>query len=220
MFEHFSELFFFLDLAAFLAVIGLHLVKKTTHLIGLYAIQSFAVAALLFSFGIVEGEPSLLWIGVLTLAIKAFAAPIFFSRLMKRFGAQFATNNYLSMPITLAVLMGLVMISYSQIFQPLNALLPEAVGSISFNFAIVFIAMFLMINRRGVFAQMIGILSLENGIVLLAALIGIQQPLALEIGIIFDIVVWIAIGSAFIGMIHRQFGSLDTKELRHLTEED
>lgn len=217
---HFAEIYFFLDLVAFVAAILMHLTRQNKHLIRLYAFQSAAVGLLLSSVGLAQGEWSLVLVGALTFFIKAVAVPVFFSRLLRRFGAQVSASSYLSTPLTLAVLMGLVMFSYSRVFLPLLALLPEALGSLSFNLAIIFASVFLMINRKGAFTQMIGVLSLENGIVLLASFIGIQQPLALEMGIIFDITVWIAIGSAFIGMIHRQFGSLDTGELRHLTEED
>jgi hydrogenase-4 component E len=217
---HFAEIFFLFDLVAFLTAIVMHLVKRNKNLVALYALQSAAVGALLCGAGIAEGEKSLILVGALTIAIKAVAVPIFFSRLLRRFGTQATASSYLSTPLTLAMLMGLVLFAYSRVFMPLSALLPQAIGSLSFNLAIIFASIFLMINRKGAFTQMIGVLSLENGIVLFAALIGIEQPLALEIGIIFDITVWVAIGSAFIGMIHRQFGSLDTDELRNLTEED
>ncbi len=220
MFEHFVEIFFFLDLIAFLAAIFMHLAKRNKALIRFYALQSAAVGLLLCGAGIAENEQSLVLVGLLTFFIKAVAVPIFFSRLLRRFGTQGSASSYLSMPFTFIVLMGLVFFSYSRVFLPLTGLWPQALGSISLNLAIIFTSIFLMINRKGAFTQMIGVLSLENGIVLLASFVGIEQPLALEMGIIFDIVVWIAIGSAFIGMIHRQFGSLDTGELRHLTEEN
>ena len=217
MSEHFTELFYFFDLVAFLGAIFMHLVKKNSNLIRLYAIQSLAVAALLFVIGLTEGKQSLLWIGALTLVIKVIVAPLFFSRLMHRFGAQFTASNYLSVPLTLVVLTGLVMFTYSHVFLSLATLLPQSSETFLFAVAIIFISIFLMINRRGVFAQMVGILSLENGIVLFAALIGIDQPLALEIGIIFDIVIWMVIGGAFISMIHRQFGSFSTANIKTLT---
>jgi hydrogenase-4 membrane subunit HyfE len=217
---HFVELFFLLDLVAFLTAIMMHLAHRNRTMIHLYAVQSVAVAALLCVAGFASGEQSLVWVSVITFGIKAVAVPIFFSRLLRRFGTQASATSYLSTPMTLAALMMLVLFAYSRVFLPLATLMPQALGSISFNLAIIFASIFLMINRKGAFTQMIGVLSLENGIVLLAALIGIEQPIALEIGIIFDMTIWIAIGSAFIGMIHRQFGSLDTDELRHLTEED
>ncbi len=217
--EFSAELFFFLDLLAFLAAIFMHLVKKNANLIRLYVAQSLAVSVLLLVIGLSEGEQSLIWIAVLTFAIKSVAAPAFFFRLMRRFGSQFTASNYLNTPLTLLVLAALIILAYSRVFLPLGTLVPQAVGYLSLTLSIVFVSIFLMINRRGAFAQMVGILSLENGIVLLAALIGIQQPLALEIGIIFDIVIWMVIANVFIAMIYRQFGSLNITELKRLTED-
>jgi hydrogenase-4 membrane subunit HyfE len=77
----------------------------------------------------------------------------------------------------------------------------------------------MLINRRGAFSQMLGILSLENSILLLASFIGIRQPVALEIGIVFDIVIWMIIAQVFISMIYRQFGTLSVDKMKRLIED-
>ncbi len=219
MSEHFTEFYFFFDLIVFLSVIFMHLVKTSRNMIRLYFIQSLVVAIALFGLGLVEGEKTLVFMGMLTLFIKAVVAPLFFSRLMRRFGARFTANNYLSTPLTLLVLMFLVLFSYSRVFLPLGALVPQALGLISLSLATILISLFIVINRRGAFSQIVGILSLENGILLLASFIGVKQPLALEMGIIFDIVIWMIIVHVFIAMIHRQFGSLNTAQMKTLIEE-
>ena len=217
--EYFTPFYFFFDLVAFLSVILAHLVKTNRSMIRLYVVQSFAVALVLIGLGLVEEEQGLLLIGVLTLLIKGIMAPIFFARLMRRFGSRFTVNSYLSTPVTLLALMFLVLFSYSRVFLPLSSLVPQALGLLSLNIAIIFIALFVVINRRGAFAQIIGVLSLENGILLLASFIGIKQPLALEMGIIFDIVVWMIIAQVFISLIYKQFGSLNTAKMKNLIEE-
>ena len=219
MFEHFTEFYFFLDVIAFLAVISMHLVKTNRNLIRAYVAQSFVVAILLIGSGLSESEMSLVWTGILTLLIKAIIAPIFFFRMKRRFDARFTPNNYLSMPLTLLVIMLLVIISYSNIFQPLNLLVPQALGLLPLSLSMIFISIFLMINRRGAFSQMIGVLSLENSIILLATFIGTKQPLALEMGIIFDIAIWMIIAQVFIAMIYKQFGSLNVTHLKKLIED-
>jgi hydrogenase-4 component E len=219
MSEYVLNALLFVDMAAFLAVLFMHLIKKDSHLIWLYALQSMATGLFLLGTGIAEEERSLIMVAALTIIIKAIAAPIFFFRLMDRFGSHGSSSSYLSTPVTLAALMALVMFAYSSVFQILGMLLPGTVGSFPLSLAAIFMAIFLMINRRGVFSQMIGILALENSIVLLTACIGIKQPIALEVGIISDIALWIVIANAFISMIYRQFGSLSTSDLKQLTEE-
>ncbi len=219
MLEHAREIYFSLDLIAFLVTLGLHLVKTNRNLIRLYVLQSLAVAAFLLLAGLVEGDRGLIFVALLTLGIKAVVAPLFFSRLIRQYGTRFTTNNYLSTPMTLMVLTGLVLFAYSRVFQPLGLLTPEIFGVLPLNLAMVLISIFMLINRRGAFSQMIGVLSLENGILLLAAFIGIRQSVALEIGIIFDIAIWMIIAQIFISMIYRQFGSLNVTKMKRLIEE-
>ncbi len=219
MFENSPQLFFLLDLVAFLTAIAFHIVKTNRSLIRLYAVQSFVVALFLFEAGIAENDRGLLLVAFLTLLIKGVLAPLFFSRLVRRYGTRFAVTSYLSLPHTLIALTLLVLFSYSRVFLPLQMLAPEALGLFPINLAIILTSIFLLINRRGAFSQMLGILSLENGILLLASFVGIRQSVALEMGIIFDIVIWMVIAQVFIALIYKQFGSLNVTEMKHLTED-
>jgi hydrogenase-4 component E len=197
----------------------MHMVKTNRNLIRLYSVQSLIVAVFLFLFGLTVSDRGLFIMAALTLGIKGIAAPIFFSRLVRRFGSRFEANNYLSTPLTLIVLMALVLFSYSHVFLPLGLLVPSAFGVLPLNVAMILISLFILINRRGAFSQMIGILSLENSIFLLASLLGIRQGVALEMGIVFDIVIWMIIAQVFISMIYHQFGSLNVTKMNRLIEE-
>ncbi len=217
--EHSRELYFALDLVAFLATLALHLVKTNRNLIRFYLLQSLVVVAFLLAIGLAEGDRGLVIVALLSGLIKVVIAPLFFARLIRRYGTRFTTNNYLSTPLTLTVLMGLVLFSYSSIFLPLGMLVPSAFGILPLNLAMILISIFMLINRRGAFSQMVGILSLENSILLLASFIGIRQPVALEMGIVFDIVIWMIIAQVFISMIYRQFGTLSVDKMKRLIED-
>ena len=218
MSENFFEIFFLLDIIAFLAAVFMHLVRRSRTLVRLYALQSFAVAGTLFFLGFIGDESSLMVVGAITLFVKAIIAPIFSNKVIRNLAGVPSATNYLNTPLTLFVLTGLVMFSFSKVFLPLSALYPQAFVSVALNIALVFISIFLLINRRGVFTQMVGMLSLENSIVLFAAFFGLRHPLPLEIGSIFDIIIWMVIASAFMSMIYRQFGTLSTADMKRLTE--
>ena len=218
MSENFLEIFFLLGIFAGLAAVFVHLVRRSRTLVRLYALQSFAVAGTLFFLGFIGDESSLMVVGAITLLVKAIIAPIFFNKVIRNLTGVSSATNYLNTPLTLFVLTGLVMFSFSKVFLPLSALYPQAFVSVALNIALVFISIFLLINRRGVFTQMVGMLSLENSIVLFAAFFGLRHPLPLEIGSIFDIIIWMVIASAFMSMIYRQFGTLSTADMKRLTE--
>lgn len=217
--EHSSEFYFVLDLIAFLATISLHMVKTNRNLIRLYLVQSLVVTLFLLSIGVAEGDKGLVFVALLTLVIKVVVAPMFFARLVRRYGSRFMVNNYLSTPLTLIALMAIVLFSYSRVFLPLGVLVPEAFGVLPLNLSLILISIFMLINRRGAFSQMIGVLSLENSVLLLASFIGIRQPVALEVGIVFDIVIWMIIAQVFISMIYRQFGTLNVTKMKRLIED-
>ncbi len=208
-----------LDLIAFVAVVLLHLVKSTRYTVRLYAVQSAAVALVLMIIGLTEGERGLAAIGAITFIAKVLVAPYFFSRLLHRFGHLVASASYLSTPATLVLLLGLILFSASTVFHPLWSIAAVTPDVFIFNIAMVLIAIFLLINRQGALAQIIAVLALENSIILFAIFLGVKQAFVLEMGILFDILIWMVIAYAFLHLVYRQFGSLDTREMRHLIED-
>lgn len=218
MSENFPNIFFLLGIIAFLAAVFMNLAKHARSLVRLYAFQSFSVAATLFLIGFFSEDRSLMFVAAGVFLVKVVLTPVFFNRILRKVAGSASSTHYLNTPLTLFMLTGLVLFAFSKVFLPIADLYPEIFISVALSIALVFISMFLLINRRGVFAQMIGMLSLENSVVLLAASFGLRYPLSLEIGIIFNIVLWMIISSFFVGMIYRQFGTLSTAEMKRLTE--
>jgi hydrogenase-4 component E len=201
----------------FLLALLLNLTRKNTTLIALYLAQSVVVA---FAFAFLansEGAAGLLYTALLTFAVKGVMAPIFLYRLVSRYSAHFSAAWYLSVPTTLVALAVITGFSYT-LFPHLGQ---SEQAAIPLLFASIFSAFFLMVNRRGALSMVVGVLALENGIVLLATALGAAHTFALEFTVAFDIAVWVVIASVFLGMLHHEFGTpdTDTRLLRHLTEE-
>lgn len=211
---------FGLNLVVFLGAVFMHLLHRNVSVIRLYMLQSLSVGSFLALIGFVNGAWELLAIAVVTVAVKALIAPTFFFGLMRRFKLERTANNYLSHPFTLILIAAIVIFSYSGFSAALAPLSPALAPLLPLNWATIFISIFLMYNRRGAFGQIVGVLSLENGIVAMAAVLGIAQPLSLELGVVFDLVVWIVVANLFIAMLHRQFGTLNVTEMRKLVEEE
>jgi hydrogenase-4 membrane subunit HyfE len=201
----------------FLLAILMSLVRKNTSLVMLYLLQSLGVTIGLISLAYSEGSQGLLYVALLTLVVKAVMAPIFLFHLIKRHSLYISATSYLSMPLTLLSLAVITSFSFSLLASHPNVSLPAGVPLL---FASILCVFFLMVNRRGTLATIIGILALENGIVLLSAQLGLQHSFALEFAISFDIAVWTVIATGFLAMIYREFGTVDTaSRMMHLTEE-
>ena len=195
-----------------------HLVKKNRSAISLYALQSGAIAILLFIADIGDFSTIAIVALVVTIAVKVFLAPFFLGRLVRRNQLRFSSTTYLSSPETLLVLALIVGLCFSRYFTPLANLSPENPTLVLLAVASVFTSLFLLVNKKGALSQMLGILSLENSIVAFALFTGLEQSPALELGITFDIVVWLTVATIFVSMLYRQFGTLDVTSMKNLSD--
>ena len=77
-----------------------------------------------------------------------------------------------------------------------------------------------MIARRQVVTQVLGFMSMENGLFLAAVASTRGMPLVVELGIAFDVLVAAVLFGVFFFHIHESIESLDTGKLNRLTEEE
>ncbi len=72
--------------------------------------------------------------------------------------------------------------------------------------------------RRPALLQVLGILVAENGIYLLALAVEGGMPLAIELGVLFDLALVVTVAAAFARRIHGELGSGDTDLMRRLRD--
>ncbi|MEK7624874.1 MAG: hypothetical protein AAB467_00820 [Patescibacteria group bacterium] len=213
-----SQFLFILEALVFLPIVLIHLTKKNTNAVWLYLIQSAAVSSLLLISSFDKISFLLLVSLGSTILVKIFVAPWFFFRLIKRHHLKFSASTQLNTPITLFVIAAILYLNQTVLSGAFATFSSSDPNLLLISSAGIFISLFILINRRGVLSQMLGILSLENCIVTFAIFAGLEQNPGLQFGIIFDILIWIIIANVFASMIYNHFGSLDVTEMKKLTE--
>lgn len=208
----------FLIEIVFLTIVFSHIAKKNFGVVWAYGIQSFAIVLILFNAFLQTGSLSLLLITVLAFTVKVVLAQIFFIRLIQKHELKFLVTTYLNMPLTLIVIGVLTSIAHSEKFISLTSIIPANQALSAIAFSSMFLSLFLIINRKGALSQIIGILSFENSIVAFAVFSGLEQSPTLQMGIIFDIFIWLIIATVFISMLYKHFGSLDVTSMTSLKE--
>ena len=201
-----------------LTIVALHILKKNSGAVTAYSLQSLAVTLIILAEAITADSLSLVLVAICTFIIKVIAAPIFFDKLIKKHGAIFSVSTYLNAPISLIVIAALAAIAFSDKFAPLTTIAGSNQLLLQLALSSIFLSLFLIVNRRGALSQIIGILSLENSIVCFAVLASLEQSAMLQIGILFDIFIWIIIATVFVSMIYAHFGSLDITNIEHLKD--
>ncbi|MDD2823259.1 MAG: hypothetical protein PHQ59_04255 [Candidatus Daviesbacteria bacterium] len=202
----------------FVTAILLNFSGKISISVWLYVVQSATIAILLLS-SVFDRFSILLLIAVIsTILVKVIIAPTFFLSLIKKYHITSTTSTYLNTPLTLLVIAGLLFLTQADFFTPLISLAPQGHNLLFISIATILISLFLSINRKGAVSQMMGILSLENGIVAFALFSGLEQNAGLQLGITLNIFIWIVISTVFASMIYQKFGSLDVSTMKGLTE--
>ena len=84
--------------------------------------------------------------------------------------------------------------------------------------ALVAIGMATVVARRGTLFQVLGLLVAENGVALAASAVPGGIPIVIELGVLFDVIVVIAVATAFHERIFGEFGTGDTALLRGLRD--
>lgn len=204
------------DLLIFLSIVLMNIAKKNATFVTLYLLQSALLSILLGIQSYQEHSLSLLGITLVMFGIKVVIAPQLFYRFLRHHNLTFSASTYANVPVTLGVVVLLSMLAQSDIFAPLASLLPHIQLLAMSLIGSILIAFFLLVNRRGALSQIIGVLSLENGVFAFGHFLGIGQSGNLEIGILFDVFFWIIVSSIFITMMYWHFGSLDVTELTEL----
>jgi len=202
----------------FLVTVIMHLTKSNSALVFSYMCQSIAASLILFLTSLFEKNSVFIVGAMITFALKAVVAPLFFYRLIRTHALRFSGTTHLNLSLSMLVILILIGLSETPIFEPLKLLLPRADRFLLISLSTIFISAFLIVNRRGAFSQIIGILSLENAIVTFGSLIGMNHSFGLELGVAFDLFAWIVITFIMITLTYRNFGNFDVGEFKSLKE--
>jgi len=191
------EYLFLLEIILITSVVFMHLAKKMYPVIFLYGVQSFIISSVLFFSSLKSATLLLIAAVLMTFLVKVIIAPYFFLKVINKYRLKFSVSTYLNMPVTLLVLALLIAFSYSGLFSPLITLAPDSGNTLSLAIGMMFVSIFLIVNRKGVLSQIFGVLSLENAIVSFSYLSGLEVNAGGQIGILFDLVIWILITVVF-----------------------
>jgi hydrogenase-4 component E len=194
--------------------------RRVLSLIDLFAAQGLALAAstAIVAFG--TGQHHLYWSAGLTLALKVFLLPWILYRLIRQLDVKWDVERLINVPTTM--LIGIVLVVFAfNLAVPISQLASTVTRStLGIAMACVMLSFLMMITRRKAIPQVIGFLSMENGLFFAATSATYGMPMVVELGIALDVLVGVLILGVFFFQIREQFDSLDLKHLETLKEEN
>ena len=194
--------------------------RRIVTMVNLLATQGaiLALATVLLAWR--TGENHLYLSAALTLALKVILLPWLLHRLIRRLDVYWDTETVINAPSTM--LIGLLVVIFAfGLAQPITALASTATRStIGIAIAVILLSFLTMITRRKAMSQVVGFLSMENGLFFGAMSTTYGMPMVVELGVALDVLVAMLVLGVFFFQIREQFDSLDLHHLESLREDE
>jgi hydrogenase-4 component E len=189
--------------------------------IRIFAVQSFLLAAIAAVIAGFNHAPHIFIAAGLTLIVKAILVPIWLERLVERFQIRREIRPIVNAPLSILICGALTLVGYvvaESFHRPEEGFNPATLGHniLAVAIALFLIGFFTIINRRKALAQVLALLSLENGLFLAAISLTYGMPLVVEIGVLFDVLVAVMVLGILVYRIRESFESMDVSRLRSL----
>lgn len=204
-------------LTAFIAVAS----NRMLNLVRLLALQSIALGLLALAVGFYADAPHIYVVAFITLALKGAVIPWVLLYVMDKIKTDKEVEPLVSIPLSLILCGGLTIVAF-YITEPIvfgaGAIDTITKNCLAISLAVVLIGFFTMISRKKAITQIMGLLTMENGLFLAAISVTYGMPLIVELGIFFDVLVVVIIMGLFAFRINQTFDSVDTTILRRLRD--
>jgi hydrogenase-4 component E len=184
----------------------------------LYALLNmFAVHALVLALSVawqahIQDAPHLFVTAAIALAFKAVVIPLALHRIIAQLGIHREIEKVVGIGMTMLLGMGLVALSMVVMLRVTPGADPLAREDLAFALAVILLGLLLMVTRRNAVSQVVGFMSLENGLVL-AATGAKGMPLVVEISIAFSILIAFIVIGIFLFRIRERFDTVDVQAL-------
>jgi hydrogenase-4 component E len=181
-----------------------------------FAVQGALLACAAAWQGYVQGAPGLYVTAVIAFGAKAVAIPLALRMLVGRLGMRRAVEPAFGIAGSLIAAIGLVGLSVLVVL-PVTATgaTPLARVDLTIALSVVLLGMLAMIARRNAISQVIGLLSLENGLILGAVGV-VGMPLVVELSTAALVLMVAVVAGVVVFQIRERLETLDTSALDRL----
>jgi hydrogenase-4 component E len=181
--------------------------------INVFAMQAIVLSMSVAWQAVVQNAPDLIVTASVALVVKGFIIPAALHHIIRRLQMHRAIEPVIGSGLTMLIGLGLVALS-------ILLVQPVGVGDVSiytredlaFALAVILVGLLIMITRRNAVTQVVGFMSLENGLIL-AATGARGMPLVVEISVAFSILIAFIVFGVFVFRIRERFDTIDVEAL-------
>jgi hydrogenase-4 component E len=184
--------------------------------IWLLVVQSVLLSFVAATMAVASGATHMWGAAVLTLGVRAIAVPAVMLLVLRTVALRRETRPLLPTRTALIAAVALTLIAFAVAPRlELSDAFP-AQRALPVSLALTFIGLLLMTTRRKAISQLIGLITIENGIFLAGLIATLGLPFFVEIGVFFDLLVAVGVTAVLTMRINEHFDTMNTDELRRL----
>jgi hydrogenase-4 component E len=186
---------------------------RMSALLNVFALHAVVLAASVAWQAYIQEAPHLYLPAAIALVLKAIVIPVALRRVVVRLGIHRTVETVVGVGPTMLAGMGLVALSMVVMLKATGSSVdPLAREDLAFALSVVLLGLLMMVMRRNAVSQVVGFMSMENGLIL-AATSAKGMPLVVEISIAFSILVAFIVIGVFLLRIRERFDSVDVQAL-------
>ena len=160
----------------------------------------------------IQDAPHLYLTAMIALVFKAIVIPVALHRIIVKLGIHREIETVVGVGPAMLLGMGLVALSMVVMLRVTAEADPLAREDLAFALSVVLLGLLMMVTRRNAVSQVIGFMSLENGLVL-AATGAKGMPLVVEISVAFSVLIAFIVIGIFLFRIRERFDTVDVQAL-------
>ncbi len=181
-------------------------------LLNVFALHAVVLSASVAWQAHIQGAPHLYVTAAIALVLKAIVIPVALHRVVARLGIHRTIETVVGIGPTMLAGMGLVALSMVVMLKATATADPLAREDLAFALSVVLLGLMMMVTRRNAVSQVVGFMSMENGLIL-AATGAKGMPLVVEISVAFSVLVAFIVIGVFLFRIRERFDSVDSQAL-------
>jgi len=179
--------------------------------------NSFALHAIVLALAVVwqayvQAAPHLYITAAIALLFKGIAIPVALHRIVVRLEIHREVETVIGVGSTMLGGIGLVALSILVVLPVTASSAAFAREDLALALSVVLLGLLMMITRRNAITQVVGFMSVENGLIL-AATGAKGMPFVVEISVAFSILIAFVVFGMFFFRIRERFDSLDVHYL-------
>ena len=192
--------------------------RRLLSVLRIFGLQATALAAAAAWQAYIQDAPHLYITAAIALLFKAVAIPLALWHIVRRLGIHRTVETVLGVGLAMLAGVGLVALSVLLVLPVTHGAIALTRDDLAMALSIVLLGLLMMITRRNAVTQVVGFMSLENGLILAA--VGVRgMPMVVEMSVAFSVLVAFIIFGIFFFHIRERFDTLDLQYLETFRRE-